>query len=320
MKNTIILLLTGLFCLPFSGHSQSAPTEKQLAALDRVAAPHRQKVIAVLEADKSGQYQQYLADLKALQAESDRQTQKELVGKIQQKHSAFIKGAFTTAKIDLAAMRRQFAEVLGHNKFAMDDFGSISSLPPLQKFQVPLSFDQQLQCPLDQEEEFSSQGGVAKCNASIGTCVISLGAGSEFAGGCRTKGSLGGKFELPSGNFQKVTVSSQFDFDYWGFAYGAAGYGQFNVKVGLRLKGPGIDKVEILHDAWCIAPVLFVSVLELNASNYVAQAVYSGNFSGGATLTAMAYNEAFAFGAGLGAGAGNLGSENFDFVRVKGNE
>lgn len=323
MKHLLLLplLLASAIMLPQNVRAQviPAPTEKQLSDLDKVAAPYRKKVVEVLEADKSGQYQAYLADLKALAADNDVESQKSRVDLIVRKYGAFIKNAFVAAQVDLASLRRQYAQVLGHNKFAMDDYGSISSLPSLPKFDLSTTFNQQVQCPFESEEEFSNHGGLAGCESNVGTCVISMGVASEFAGGCRTKGSLGAKFELPATSFQKVTVRSQFNFDYWGFAFGAAGYGQFNAKIGLRLKAPGMDKIEILHDAWCVAPVLFVNVLELNASDFVAQAVFTGNFPAGSLVTAMTYTEAFAFGAGVGAAAGDLSSEGFDFVGVKGN-
>jgi len=295
-----------------------APTEKQLSAIEKIMAPQRKKVTDILDADKTGQYKIYQNDLKALSQEKDPAQKKVLADKIRRDHYIFIKAAFVAAKIDLKAIRPQISDILKTDRFTLDEFGGLSSSTFLPKFELPLKFDSEIVCPFDSPQEVSNGGGLAGCSSTVETCRIFTDANSYIlAGGCRNKASLGGKFELPSGNFQKITVAAQFDAFYYGNAAVLGGYGQFNVKIGVRLQGPGLDKVVIVHDAWCIAPVIFFSQIEMDADNFLAQAVFTGSFAGENLFTAQAYNGTFAIPGLIGTATGFSISSNFDFIRVK---
>lgn len=316
MFQCLLPLFLALALLPAAmAQVTPAPTEKQLAALDKAAAPFRKKVTDVLEADKSGQYQRYLSDMKALAESSDPEEKKARAESIREAHYAFIKTAFANAKVDLAALSRQYAQILGHTKFTMDEFGGISSVTDIPKFEIPKSFDAELTCPYDIKDEFTNNVGIAHCTSSVPGCSMHVEADAyTLAGGCRSKASIGDKVQLPSGNFTKATVNAQFDFNYFGLALSLFGYGQYNVKIGLRLTGNNLDKVTIVHDAWCIAPLVFYNEISKDASNYPAQVTYTGSFSG--AINPMVYCENFAITSDINSTGGFTYVNSIDFIKL----
>lgn len=292
-----------------------APTEKQMAAMDKVAAPLRKKVTDILEADKTGQYKQYQADVKAISETSDPTELKALADRLRQNHYDFIKKAFTAAKIDLVALKRQYTEILGHGKFTMDEFGGLTSHTEIPKLPDPAAFDGELHCPYETKDEFENVAAISTCTSVISGCSITLDVYAlSLVAGCRTKGSIGDKLDLPAGNFTKATVNARLNFEYFGLALSLAGYGQYNAKLGLRLTGNNQDKLTIVHDAWCFAPIIFYNEIEKDADNYPAQVSFTGNFSG--MLTPMVYAESFALALGINSTGGYMHVNSIDFIKL----
>lgn len=326
MKHTLlrlgrlfILLLATHFFAPAAGFAQivAAPTDKQLQALDKLMAPYRKKVTDILEADKTGQYKTYQADLAALAKAGTPERQRELADKLQRDHYDFIKKAYTRAVINHEEMRREIARILGHDKFQLDEFGGISSESFLPPGPLPLRFTAEMTCPFAVFQNQSNQNLVANCDAFANDCQVSATAIGEFDGGCRSKGWTGDKFELPAGTFQKITVTAQFDAYAWGFAFAVGGYSKAESKIGLRLQGPGFDQLVIVKDIWCVAPLIWFNHYETDATNFQGQVVFAGNFSGGNSFTAQVYSEAHAITVPyLNGCTSDCSAKSFDFIRV----
>ncbi len=323
MKHYFLLLVfvASSLAIPSTCFAQivPAPTDKQAQSIELALAPIRKKVGDILEADKTGQNKVFRADMDALIKEKDPARHQELASAMDRNHKAFVQAAFKVAKIDLAQLKKQVAGILGHNKFTMDEFGgiSLSSSIALGPLPTPV-FSTSFNCPLGAITEEENAGGIAyDCKPEVDNCGIEVNAGTSFIGSCRTKGSLGGKYDLSGGTFTKTTVSAQSNAYYFGCAYGIASYGQFNVKIGVRLKGPGINKTTIVHENWCIAPVLWFSTIHFDQDDFLAQAVFSGTFASGDTFTAQAYAETYGLSIGLISGGGGFCYlHEFDFVRV----
>ena len=63
MKKLLLFAFVAFFFTTTFGQNNSAPTVKQLQDIEKFMAPYRKKVTDILEADKTGQYPKYLADL-----------------------------------------------------------------------------------------------------------------------------------------------------------------------------------------------------------------------------------------------------------------
>lgn len=296
MKSHVILMIAALLLGCTTGFAQivPAPTNKQMQDLEKLMAPHRKKVTDVLNADKSGQYKTYQADLEALAKSETPEARKVLAEKLTRDHYAFIKKAYNSVVVNHEEMRRPIARILGHNNFQLDEFGGISSSSFLPLDPIPLRFDEELECPFDAANEETNQTLISQCRANANSCNITVASWSGYDGGCRSKGSLGGKFDVPEGAYNKITVSVKSSFTYEGIAIAFVGYAQSNVKVGVRLQGPGYDQVVITQEDWCVAPIIWFNKFKGNFQNATTQAVFNGNFSGGNTFTAQAYRETFA--------------------------
>lgn len=296
MKNTLILLAIlacGLLSPSFSG--AQTPTDKQVQAIDKLMAPYRQKVIDVLNADKTGQYKIYQADLEAAAKEQDPVRKQELIDKLDRDHHDFIRKAYTAAKIDNAALRTQVARILGHNNFTFGEFADIQidfTVPPVSA--LPTRFDQTLVCPFDVKDESDNSMVVSFCRSSVFDCSMSEQSVAEVAGGCRSKGDLGAKFVLPQGSYSSITVAAQTDISYHGYAFAIAGYGQINAKFGIRFRSPGVDKTVMTREVFAMAPLVWYSHLKGDQDNYSSQATFSGSFSGGTNVTVQVHTEVFA--------------------------
>ncbi len=314
-----LALLAGNLFVPSLCFAQlvSAPTEKQLQALEQLLAPGKKKVTGLLEADQTGQYKTYLADIKILAETHDPATRRGLLGQLQRDHYDFIKNAYKSVVINHEEMRKGVAKILGHNNFQLDEFGGISNLSSLPQLTLPQRFDAEFHCPLEAALEENNQALLGFCTADVDPCNINLESASMYDGGCRSKGSLGGKFSLPAGAFQKITVAAQFDIAYEGLAMAFGGYAQANVKIGVRLQGPGYDKIVITRSSWCVAPIIWFTRFEVAEDNFSTQATFSGSFSGGNSFTALAYNETFSLAVPLlQAADAECKSFGFDFIRV----
>lgn len=318
MKNTFFLLtlLACGFVFPYKSFAQ-APTDKQLQAIDKIMAPQRKRVMEILEADKTGQYKIYKADLEAFAKAKSPEQQAEHATQMDRDHKVFVQAAFKAAKIDLTALKRQVAGILGNSKFTMDEFGGISNESFLPLGPIPQRFMVELSCPFHVFQDQTNQTLVSNCSGFANDCKLSTTAITEFDGGCRSKAWTGDKFELPDGNFQKITVSAQFDAKALGFAFAIVGYGKAESKFGLRLQGPGFDQLAIVKEVWCLAPVIWFKRFEFEATDFQAQVVFTGAFTGGNSFTAQVYNESHAIAVpALDAGAADSSADTFDFIQI----
>ena len=318
MKNHVILMITALLLGYTNTFAQlvPAPTDKQMQDLEKLMAPNRKKVTDALNADKSGQYKIYLADLEALAKSEDPEKRKALAEKLTRDHYTFIKKAYNSVVVNHEEMRRSVTRILGHNNFQMNEFGGISSSSFLPLDPIPLRFDETLACPFEVTEEETNHVLLSFCTSDVTGCNINVESTSMYDGGCRSKGSLGGKFELPEGAYQKITVTAQSNLSYDGIAMAFVGYAQANTKIGVRLQGPGYNQTVILQHHWCVAPIIWFTKFEGATQNTQLQAVFSGNFQGGNTFAAQAYNETFAFAVPLLQAANTQCRSSVSTVRV----
>lgn len=295
MKNIMLLLGILAATLAFSEATLAqTPTDKQVHSIEKYMAPIRKKVTDFLEADKTGQYQTYKSDLANIAKETEISRREELVEKLERDHHEFIQGAYRKLVVNHEEMRREIVRILGHSNFSFGEFGDIQIEFTPPALALPVRFNGELHCPMEVSEESFNTQIASDGHAQAGSCSMSVQAIAEFAGGCRGKVSLGDKLELTGGNFNKVTAVVQTDYEYKGFAFAVAGYGQINAKFGLRFQGPGIDKVVLTKEVFALAPVIWFTRIKGSANNFVSQSSFSGNFPEGTIVTVQSYVEGFA--------------------------
>ncbi len=295
MKKHVILMVMMVVSIYTTGFGQTveSPTEKQMQALEKLMAPQRKKVADILKANDPNQYQRYLNDLEALAQSETSERRKALKDKLERDHYAFIKKGYKAAVINHEEQRRAVAGILGHTNFQLDEFGGISSSSFLPIGPIPLRFEEEKHCPFEIAEEECNHVLLGFCIAKVTTCNINVESTSMYDGGCRSKGYLGDKF-TPQANYQKMTVNAEANLSFEGIAVAFGGYSQANVKIGLRLKGPGYNQHITLQHHWCVAPVIWYAKFEGDQDHAQLQAVFNGNFSGGNALTAQVFHETFA--------------------------
>lgn len=298
MKNTLfqngarMLALTALLFV-FTHLQAQAPTEKQLQDIEKIMAPAREKLTKYLEADKTGQYKTYMADLEAISKEQDEVRKAGMITQLEKNHIAFIRKAYK-AVINHEEQYRAVLNIMGSTKFTYGEFGQILIDYTSPVASLPVRFDAEFVCPMEVKDESTNAQIATYCESDAENCFDRSHAIAEIAGGCRSKASSGNKADLTGGPFTKITVTTQTDQSYKGYAFAVAGYGQVNAKFGIRFQGPGIDKTVITKDVLALAPLVWFSRVEGESANLVAQAAFTGSFSAGATVTAQAYTEAFA--------------------------
>jgi hypothetical protein len=323
MKNNLLTaaILVLAYLLPAICEAQ-APTQAQLDAIEKIIAPQRQKVLAVLEADKTGQYAQYKSDVENIGKQADPAKVKLLVAALEAKHLTFIRKAYSDAKINNVQVKAEVAKVLGKLRFTMDDFGGIQVDFTTPLVSLPIKFDATLNCPFEVKEESGNGMVLGLCDIRIGDCSTDVESYSVVAGGCRCIADIGNKADLPVGGFSKVTVAGQSDISYLGLAGTLAGYGQVNLKFGVRLRSnTGFDNTAIVKEVLILAPVIWLNIAEGNATDFITQATFSGSFPGGTTLTAQLHAEVFSMAAGLTPCiSGTTGHDEIDFIRISASE
>ncbi|MBL7828901.1 MAG: hypothetical protein JNJ57_19860 [Saprospiraceae bacterium] len=312
-----------LYCLLFTLVSFQTKAQKsaelssaQMAALEQLMEPHRKKVTDILEADKSGQYERYLADLEAISNEKNPKVVRELIVSLKRNHYSFIKAAYQKAVINHEDLRSKVAKIINNNRFTLDEFGGILIDVVSPAASLPIRFEATFTCPLSVQEEEGGGGGVTLCDASVNNCVAYATSMGEIAGGCRSKAGIGEHFTLSQGNFTKMTISARFDLNLYGFALAVGGYSQSNSKVGVRIKGPNLDQTVILLDRVVVAPIVFISSFETKTANFQAIHQFNGSFAGNQDFTALAYFETFSIGGGAGGSFADSKGDQFDFIKV----
>ncbi|GEM_PF-3568231 len=216
-------------------------------------------------------------------------------------------------------MRREVGKILGHNKFSIGEFADIQFDIFGPALALPLKFDMELACPMEAIDENDNNNLVTTCLAQAGNCSMNVQTVAEIAGGCRSKASVGDKVVLPGNEtFTKIKVSAQSDISYNGVAVALGGYGQSTIKFGIRFRAPGVDKVVILGERTVLAPLIWLSRMEGQQDNWVAESTFTGTFNAGSTVTVQVYAESFAIAAviGLTWSAGYV--TNIDSIRVDG--
>lgn len=317
MKN--ILFLLALLASQAISFAQT-PTDKQLQAIEKYMAPVRKKVTDILEADKTGQYKTYKADLGKIAAEKDQATKNELMTKLERDHLAFIRSAYKKGVVNHEDQRREVARILGHNNFRFGEFADIQIDIILPAAVLPISFDVELTCPMEVRDDSENNSLVADCIARAKDCSMDALSIAETAGGCRSKADVGDKLDLPgNGVYTTIKVTTQTDIHYNGIALALAGYGQTNVKYGIRFRAPGLDKVVITREHMALAPVVWFSRIEGSADNFVSEVSFSGAFNAGISVTAQAHIEAFSLAVPLGSLTwANAFTSNIDTIRIDG--
>ncbi len=294
MKNILFLLalLAGGLLLPCQSMAQM-PTDKQLQAIETLMAPTRKKITDLLEADKSGQYATYKADLEAIGKSKDPGERNELLVKLERDHIAFIRSHYKKVVVNHEEQRQQVARILGHNNFRFGEFADIQIDIIGPGVSLPDKFAVEFTCPMEVQDEKCNSVLATICEARASDCSMFCQTMSEIAGGSRAKADVGENFEIPGGSFTKVKVTTKTNISYYGFALAIAGYAQTNVKFGIRFRAPGTDKVVITREAMALAPLVWYSKIEGDQDDYVATATFTGTFNAGTTVTAQAHNEAF---------------------------
>jgi len=320
MKNILILLAFLASFLANSSKSFSqTPSDKQIQAIEKYMAPHRKKVTDLLEADKTGQYKTYKADLTTISKEKDPARKQELLDKLDRDHLQFIRGAYKRAVINHEEQRREIARILGHSNFQFGEFADIQIEFTPPNLALPERFDATFNCPLSAQDEGDNNTGLADCESEVFDCRISVESLAEIAGGCRSKGDLGETFELPDGTFTNITVVTQSDISWRGWALALGGYAQINAKFGIRFRAPGLDKTVMAKEVFTLAPVVWYSQISGDLSNFVAQASFAGTFNGGAEVTAQTHVEVFALSVpALTFTEMDAGCNNIDSIRLDG--
>ncbi len=294
MKNILFLfaLLAGSLLLPCQSMAQM-PTDKQLQAIENLMSPTRKKITDLLEADKTGQYATYKADVEAIGRLRDPNERNERLAKLERDHIAFIRSNYKKVVINHEEQRQQVARILGHNNFTYGEFGQIQIDVTGPGLSLPDKFTVEFTCPMSAQDEKCNSVLATICTVRASDCSMFCESMSEIAGGSRAKADVGENFEIPSGSFSKAKVTTKTDIKYDGFALALAGYAQTNAKFGIRFRAPGVDKVVITREAMALAPLVWYSKIEGDQDNYVATATFAGAFSAGSTITAQAHNEAF---------------------------
>lgn len=318
LKNAVRVLALSAMLFSFATLQAQAPTEKQLQEIEKIMAPAREKLIKYLEADKTGQYKTYLADMEAASKEQDVKRKTELLTRLEKNHIAFIRKAYK-AVINHEEQYRAVVKILGHTKFTYGEFGQIQIDFTTPAVALPVRFDETFTCPMEVTESSSNNQAAADCHGSAGDCSYRAFTLAEIAGGCRSTASSGDKFELPEGTFTKITVAAQSDISYDGFVFAMGGYGQINGKFGIRFQAPGIDKITYTKEVFALAPLLWFARLKGEANDYISQASFTGTFTQGTTVTAQAYVESFAISVPVFALQDfSAGSSNIDSIKIDG--
>lgn len=320
MKNAFFLpaLFACILTSP-SPTSAQAPTDKQFQAIEKLMAPQRKKVTDILEADKTGQYKTYKADLQTIAKEKDLSRREEFFAKLERDHYEFIKKNYEKVVINHEEQRLEIARILGHNNFTLGEFADIQIefVPP--SLALPERFDVTLNCPFESLDESDNSAVAADCIAQAFNCHASAFSLSEVAGGCRSKADVGGQFVLPEGTFTNIKVAAQSNISYDGWVVAIAGYGQINAKFGIRFRAPGLDKVVMAKEVHAVAPLVWFRRLQGSTQNFMAQASFTGTFNGGSTITAQVHAETFALSVPyLTINLINADSDDIDFIRIDG--
>lgn len=320
MKNTLFLLalLVGGFAHPTRSLAQ-APSEKQFQAIEKLMAPERKKVLDILEADKTGQYKTYKAEIAAIAKEKDPARQQDLISKLERDHLLFIRKVYAGAKINNEILKDKISDILGSIQFEIGEFADIQIDYRLPDQIPPPRFDVTLNCPFDAIDENDNGSGAAACDAEAFDCTIRVESLGEIVGGCRSKGDVGANVVTSAGPFTKMTVVAQSDISFRGFAAAIAGYAQINAKFGIRFRGPGVDKTVMVKEVFAFSPLIWFALLRGEVANLTAQSTFTGNFPAGTSIKAQVHTEVFA----LAVPAFTLvemdaNTDNIDFIRITG--
>lgn len=290
----VVLLANLSGALEGNAQIVQAPSQKQLTEIDKIAAPLRKKINTILEADATGQYKTYQADLAALAREEDPERRMERVNRLERDHIAFIRAAVVKAKIDVKDFKQKVSAVLGHANFSVDEFGAIFSESQLPAQLFSDKFSITMDSPFEATEEVGGVNGFSYCSHSAFGNQVTVSSIAEVAGGCRTKGSIGDVFEIPEGTFDNISVSAKIGHaGHEGFTFALAGYSQINGKIGLRLQGGNYDQTIITHSSWAVAPLVWYKKVDVELFGYAPSVNFSGSFSAGIPYTAQVYTESF---------------------------
>lgn len=323
----IVLCLGFLYPAAFS-QSISTSQKKQLARMANAKNAQFQKALSA-DDRKTFARMQNTADSLSRLAPGRSKTM--AVQNFNRKYAGFRSKIVSKVRFDQNAYMTEIQKALPQYKFQKSAKGLVAmNRSVLQKYSPKVkrntSFDRVVRAkPIAQKTGSKSGKSPAvfasnqlserfeQSSCSTGTYQGSFQGGTEFssfataslASGCESKRALGANVNVPSG-VQNVRVRITLDggFTLSSNAFGALGYGHCQTEVGIRVKGPGVDRFNKDSDLISIAPVIYFSEVEYNETgSYVMETTFRPQSSGG-TYRVQAYGKTFSMGIAGGMGVG----------------
>ena len=293
-----------------------------------ITADARAALKGVLDADKTGKYQSYLADVERIlkmKVKERRAALREFEGK----YLSFFRDAFKRAKIDEAGLQARLSKVLPGAKFGpfltargkepsaaeeVAAFERANAVQDTQTFNEPFG----IRSTKETTQGISAQSAVTSASLDtgriFGSVTIALGLGNG-----RATAAVGQAVEISPGVRQiRATVASDTGYDLFAFSMvlnGAAGaWADASIEID---KPDGARRRKVQNLGWVVAPVLWFASDsgEDEPLSLSRQVSVPGNAGGQFQIKARFTAEAYTYGA-AGAGDG-FGSSTLKSITVR---
>ncbi len=258
-------------------------SEVQVKKIEAVMKPIRLEVEKILVKENPELYKQYQKEIALFLKLKDSKAKKDRVHDLEDKYYKYFRTCYLKANINEKAARDSIAAIIPADiPYTFGDFLAIRSTSRKSPSTGAKSSADcpALTCPLDINTVRKYGNLAALGEVIIKDCAISTLAAGGIAGSGDFVGHIGQRAEFPAETPPQM-VSAILDMSMWVQAGATAGGTYVESQLGLKIKGPSLDKRYVDYSLWAVAPVVWFTYQSDNGSQYEISTDMTPDVKGG---------------------------------------
>lgn len=245
-------------------------SEVQVKKIEAIMKPVRASVDKIVNSENPELMKQYKKDLDAFLKLKETKSKKDAVHNLEDKYYKYFRTCYAKANINEKAVRDSIAAIIPNDiPYTFGEFLAIRStarkspaIGTRRAADCPA-----LTCPLSVNSTRKYGNLAVWGDVLLKDCVINTFAMGGTAGSADFVGYIGQKAEFPAGTPPQM-VTAILDMNMWIQAGATIGGTYTESQLGLKIKGPSLDKRYVDYSMWAVAPVVWFTYQSDNALLY----------------------------------------------------
>lgn len=258
----------------------------QVKKIEAIMKPIRLQVEKTLATENPELYKQYKKEIEVFLKLKDTKSKKDAVHNLEDKYYKYFRTCYTKANVNEKAARDSIAKIIPSDiPYTFGEFLAIrSTARKAASVGAKSSADcPALVCPLDVNATRKTGNLAVWGDVILKNCEINTFSTGGTTGNADFVGYIGQRAQFPEGTPDQM-VTALVDMNMWIQAGAAVGGTYTESELGLKIKGPSVDKRYVDYSMWAIAPVVWFTYQSDNAIQYEISTAMTPDAKGGIYL------------------------------------